>query len=97
MRQNCVLLLYELVKGFKLNVGRIIEQSIQDYVDEKFSGNIPYPSLITFLCIKGDVKFRDIKEEKFPKSSLLTLTGITKGPVEGEEEEIRQSRKRKRT
>ena len=78
-------------------MGRIIEQSIQDYVDEKFSGNIPYPSLITFLCIKGDVKFSDIEEEKCPKASLLTLTGITKGLVEGEEEEIRQSKKIKMT
>ena len=29
------------VKGFELNVGRIIEESILAYVESKFSGNIP--------------------------------------------------------
>ena len=68
-----------------------------DYVNEKFFGNIPHPSLITLLCIKGCVKFSDIKEEKCSKASPLTLIGITKGPVEGEEEErIENSRKRLR-
>ena len=41
MRQDCIILLYVLVKSFELNVGRIIEESILDYVESKFSGNIP--------------------------------------------------------
>ena len=67
-----------------------------DYVYEKFSRNIPHPSLITLLCIKRGVKFNDIEEEKCPKASPLTPIGITKGSVEGEEEKTRQSRKSKR-
>ena len=51
MRQNCAILLYELVKGYELNVGKVIEESILDYERGKFSGNIPHPSLITLLCI----------------------------------------------
>ena len=43
------------------------------------------------------VKLSDIEEEKCLKASPLTLTGIIKGPIEGEEGEKRQSRKRKKT
>ena len=87
MRQDRAILLYTLVKGYTLNGGKIIEESILDYVEGKYSGNISHPSLITLLCIKGGVKFT-----KAP----LTLTGIPKAPVEGEEEDRRQSIKRKR-
>ena len=52
MRQDRVLLLYALVKGFELNVGKIIKESILDYAESKFSGNIPHPSLMTLLYIK---------------------------------------------
>ena len=75
MRQNRALLLYALVKGYSLNVGKIMEQSIIDYAKNNFSGNIPYPTLITLLCIKGGVTFSEI-EDKCPKSSPLTLTGV---------------------
>ena len=53
VRQDHAILLYELVKGFNLNVGKIVEQSILDYPENSFSGNIPQPALITLLCIKG--------------------------------------------
>ena len=52
MRQECAILLYALVKGFNLNVGKIVEQSILDYHENNFSGNIPHHALITLLCIK---------------------------------------------
>ena len=55
MRQDRVILLYALVKGYEVNLGRIIEDSILEYAKGKFVGNTPYPSLITLLCIKGDV------------------------------------------
>ena len=96
MRQNHTILLYELVKGFEMNVERIIEESILDYVESKFSGNIPYPSLITYMCIKGGVKFNE-EEERCPKASPLTLTGALKALVESEKGERRENtRKRKR-
>ena len=53
MRQDRALLLYALVNGYNLNVGKIIEQSIPNYVENNFSGNISHPTLITLLCIKG--------------------------------------------
>ena len=35
MRQDRTILLYALVKGYKLNVGRIVEESILDYAKEE--------------------------------------------------------------
>ena len=63
VRQDYALLLYALVKGYDLNVGRIIEQSILNYVNENFFGNIPNPVLITLMCIKGGVTFSELEEE----------------------------------
>ena len=59
MRQDRVILLYALVKGYEINVGRIVEESILDYAKGNFAANIPYASLITLLCIKGGVKFNE--------------------------------------
>ena len=95
VRQDRTLLLYALVKGFELDVRKIIKESILDYAEDKFSRNIPHPSLITFLCIKGGVKLSDEEEEKCPKSFPLTLIGITKTPVEGEEGKRRHNKNRK--
>ena len=40
VRQDRAKLLYALVKGFGLNVGKIVEQSILDYIENNFSRNI---------------------------------------------------------
>ena len=86
VRQGCTLLLYALVKGFELDVGRIIKESILDYAENNFSGNIPHLALITLLCIKGEIKVAE-DEEKSPKSSPLTLTRVLKTLAEGEKVE----------
>ena len=97
MRQDRTILLYALVKGYEVTIGRIIEESILDYVKGKFSRNIPHPSLITLLCIKRGVKFNEEEEERCPKASPLTLARVLKAPVESEEGEIRdKTKKRKR-
>ena len=93
MRQDHAILLYALVKGFNLNVGKIVEQSILDYLENNFSGNIPHPALITLLCIKGGVTFSET-EEKCLRSSPLILIGVLKALVQGEE--VERTRKRKR-
>ena len=67
-------------------MGKIVERSILDYVENSFSGNIPYPSLITLLCIKGGVTFSETKD-KCPRSSTFTLTRALKTPALGEEVE----------
>ena len=59
VRQDHAILLYALVKGWNLNLGKIVEQSILDYDEINFSGNIPHPALITLLCIKGGVTFSE--------------------------------------
>ena len=61
VRQDCAILLYAFVKGYVVKLGRIIEESILEYAKGKFTGNIPHPSLITLLCIKGGVQFNDEK------------------------------------
>ena len=98
VRQNHAILLYALVKGYALNVGKIMEESILDYAKGKFSGNIPHPSLITLLCIKGGVKFNEVEEERCPKASPLTLARVFKAPIESEEGERREkpTKKKKR-
>ena len=93
MRQDRAILLYALVKGCCLNVRKIVEQSILDYAENNFSGNIPHLALITLLCIKEGVTFSET-EEKFPRSSHLTLTRVLKTPTQGEE--VERERKRKR-
>ena len=95
MRQYRETLLYALVKGYEMNVGKVVEESILYYVEGKFSRNIPYPSFIIFLCIKGGVKFNEEEEERCPKASPLTLAGILKAPMERKDKEKKEGRKRR--
>ena len=45
------ILLYALLKGYKIYVGKMIENSILSYFEGKCRGMIPYPTTITNLCI----------------------------------------------
>ena len=74
------ILLYALLKGYKINVGKIIKNSILGYFESKCKGMIPHPATITSLYIQGGVKEEWGVEETYPRASPLTLTGITKGP-----------------
>ena len=90
MGREEAILLYALLKGYKINVGKIIENSILGYF-EKCRGMVPYPVIITSLYIQGEVKEEWGIKETYPKASPLTLTGITKGPKnkgKGKEKEI---------
>ena len=73
-------------------MGKLVDQFILDYIENNFSGNIPYPALITFLCINGGVTFNET-EEKCPRSSLITLIGVLKTPAQ--DEEVERARKKK--
>ena len=44
------ILLYSLLKGYKMNVGKIIEESILDYFNSKYRGYLPHPAIVTKLC-----------------------------------------------
>ena len=80
VRREEAILLYALLKGYKINVGKIIEKSILGYFESKCKGMIPHPASITRLCIQGGVEEEWGIEETYLRASPLTLTGITKGP-----------------
>ena len=80
VREKEAVLLYAILKGYTFSVGKIIENSIMSYYRGGYKGLIPHPSLISRLCILGGVQGDWEEEENYPKTSPLTLTGITKGP-----------------
>ena len=79
--QDRAILLYALVKGYEVNLGGIVDNSILEFMKGNFAGYIPHPSLITLLCIKGGANFNKEEEERCPKTSPLTLIGVLKDSV----------------
>ena len=80
VREQEAVLLYAILKGNKLNVGALIENSIMRYHEGNKRGLIPHPATITVLCLKAGVKVAWKKEEEIPRTSPLLLTGMSKGP-----------------
>ena len=70
VHQEEAILLYALLKGYKINVGKIIKNSILNYYQSKYRGLMPHLTTITRLYILGRVK----------GTSPLTITGITRAP-----------------
>ena len=56
VRREEAILLYALLKGYKINVGKIIEKSILGYSESKYRGMIPHPATITRLYIREGVE-----------------------------------------
>ena len=63
-----------------MNIGILIEESIKGYHHSNKRGLIPPPTTITRLCLLAGVKGMWEEEEKCPRVSPLTLTGVTRGP-----------------
>ena len=80
VREHEAVILYAILKGYKLSAGAIIENSIMRDHEGNKRGLIPHPATITRLCIRAGVKGVWAEEEECPRSSPLTLTGIIKGP-----------------
>ena len=80
IREKEIVFLYAILKGYKVNVGKLIENSIPSYYRGGYKGLILHLGLISRLCILGGVQGDWEEEENFPKTSPLTLIGITKGP-----------------
>ena len=80
VREQEAVLLYAILKGYKLNVGALIEKSIIRYHEGNKRGLIPHPATITVLCLKVGVKVIWEEEEEIPRTSPLLLTGVSKGP-----------------
>ena len=95
VRREEAILLYALLKGYKINVGKIIEKSILGYSESKYMGMIRHPATITRLCIQEGVEEEWGTEETYPRASPLTLTCITKGPKnirKGKEKEAEEEK-----
>ena len=56
MRMEEAILLYALLKSYKINEGKIIEKSILGYSESKCRGLIPHPATITRPCIERGVE-----------------------------------------
>ena len=80
VREQEAVMLYAILKGYKINIGAIIENSIMRYHDGNKRGLIPHPATVTILCLKAGVKGDWETEEQVPLTSPLLLTGVTKGP-----------------
>ena len=80
VREQEAIILYAILKGYKINVGTIIENSIMRYHEGNKRGLIPHPVIITVLCLKAGVKGVWEEEEEVPLTSPLLLTGVSKGP-----------------
>ena len=95
VRREEAILLYALLKSYKICVGKLIKNSILGYSESKCRRMIPHPTIITRLCIQGGVEEEWGIEETYPKASPLTLTGITKGPKnrgKGKEKETEEEK-----
>ena len=62
VRREEEILLYALLKGYKINVGNIIKKSILGYSDGTCRGIIPHPGTITRLCIQGGVDDGELRK-----------------------------------
>ena len=80
VREQEAVMLYAILKGYKINIGTIIENSIMRYNEGNKRGVIPHPATVTILCLKAGVKGNWEAEEEVPLTSPLLLTGVSKGP-----------------
>ena len=80
IREQKAIILYAMLKAYKLNAGAVIENSIMRYHEGNKRGWIPHPTTITRLCLRAGVKGTWEEEEECCKVSPLTLTGVSKGP-----------------
>ena len=80
VREQEAIVLYAILKGYKINIGTIIENSIMRYHEGNKRGLIPHPATITILCLKAGVKGDWEAEEEVPLTSPLLLIGVSKGP-----------------
>ena len=79
VREEEAIILYAMLKGYKIIAGVVIENSIMRYHEGNKRGLIPHPETITRLCLRAGVKGTWEEEEECPKVSPLTLTGVRKG------------------
>ena len=79
VKEQKAIILYAILKGYKINMGSLIEGSIRGYHLSNKRGLISHKETITRLCILAGVKGSWEEEEVCPRVSPLTLTRVTKG------------------
>ena len=82
------ILLYPFLKGYKINMGMLIEESIKGYHHSNKRGLIPHPATITRLSFRAWVKGDWEEEVRCPRVPPLTLTGVTRGPKGKKQKEV---------
>ena len=88
VREQEAILLYAFLKGYKINMEMLIEESIKGYHHSNKRGLIPHPPTITRLCFRAGVKGNWEEEERCPRVPPLTLTGVTRGPKGNKQKEV---------
>ena len=88
VREHEAILLYAILKGYKISIGILIEESIRGYHHSNKRGLIPHLATITRLCFWAGVKGNWEEEERCPRVSPLTLTGVTRGPKGRKQKEV---------
>ena len=88
VREQEAIILYAFLKGYKMNIGILIEESIRGYHHSNKRGLIPHPATITRLCFWAGVKGNWEEEERCPRVSPLTLTGVIRGPKGNRQKEV---------
>ena len=67
VREQEAIILYALLKGYKMNVGGLIEGYIRGYHLSNKRGLIPHPTTISRLCISAGVRGSWDEEETCPQ------------------------------
>ena len=62
--------------------GKVIEESILDYDERKFSRNIPHPSLITKISAPKMIKRTNLGEYNFGKYRKMRIKDMEVKPIE---------------
>ena len=88
VREQEAILLYAFSKGYKINMGMLIEESIRGYHHSNKRGLIPHPATITRLCFRAGVKGNWEVKERCPRVSPLTFTGVTRVPKGKKQKEV---------
>ena len=80
VKEQEAMILYTLLKGYKMNVRGLIEGSIRGYHLSNKRGPIPHPATITKLCILAGVKGVWEEEEKCHTPTPLPAAGVPATP-----------------
>ena len=100
VRHEGAVLLFAILKGYKINMGKLIKNSILSYQSSNLWGHLSHPAIITYMCIQGGVTLYRDEEERCHKTPPLTLTTITNPPAnkgKGKLEEAEEERREKGT